>query len=180
MKALVIIDMQMDMQHRIEAGLDCVNREAPERITALAGAFRAKGLPVVHVRHREDVPGSPMHPDAPGFAPMGCDAAVQGEPVFVKTTSSAFASTDLAAQLSDAGISDLIVTGAVAGFCVNSTVRSGADLGFQMTVVRDAVLGFGMPNANLSAQIIFDVTMAHLEMDFARMTDTAGVLATLE
>jgi nicotinamidase-related amidase len=180
MKALVIIDMQMDMQHRIEAGLDCVNPETPARITALANAFRAEGLLVLHVRHREDVPGSPMHPDAPGYLPMTCDEAAPGEPVFVKTTSSAFASTDLGAHLSQAGLTDLIVTGAVAGFCVNSTVRSGADLGLRMTVVRDAVLGFGMPHAGLSAQVIFDVTMAHLEMDFARMTDTAGVLAALD
>lgn len=57
MKGLVIIDMHLEMQHRIEAGLECVNPKAPARITALAEAFRTKGLAVLHVRHREDVPG---------------------------------------------------------------------------------------------------------------------------
>jgi len=69
------------------------------------------------------------------------------------------------------------VTGAVAGFCVNSTVRAGADLGFSMVVVRDAVIGFDLPAAGLSARLIFDVTMAHLEADFARVVESAALLS---
>ncbi|OWJ74293.1 isochorismatase family protein [Haematobacter missouriensis] len=87
-----------------------------------------------------------------------------------------FASTELAAHLHANGITELVVTGAVAGFCINSTVRAGADLGFDMTVVEDAVIGFGLPGAGLSARAIFDVTMAHLAADFANVTDTAAVL----
>lgn len=176
MKALIIIDMQMEMQRRIESGADHVNSAAPLRIAALSDAFRRRGWPVVHVRHRDADPASPFHTDAAGHAPMPCDAAREGEPVFLKTTSSGFASTDLAPYLRGNGISDLVVTGAVAGFCVNSTVRAGADLGFRMTVARDAVLGFGLRSAGLSARTIFDVTMAHLEADFARVVDAAVLL----
>ncbi|WP_231119191.1 isochorismatase family protein [Rhodovulum sp. MB263] len=179
MKALVIIDMQMEMQHRIGAGRDCVNADAPERIAALVAAFRGKGLPVVHIRHVDADPGSPLAAEAGGSRPMPCAEAQGGEPVFVKRTSSAFASTDLAAWLHENRISKLVVTGAVAGFCVDSMVRNGADLGFDMTVVRDAVIGFDLPGSGLSARVIFDVTMAHLEADFARLTDTSGILATL-
>lgn len=177
MKALLIVDMQMDMQNRIEAGRDCVNPDAPERIAALADAFRRQGLPVLHVRHSENDPNSAFHPDAAGYQPMACDHALEGEPVFVKTSSSAFATTDLANFLNGRGLTELFVSGAVAGFCVNSTVRAGADLGFRMTVVRDAVLGFDLPAAGQSARTIFDVTMALLEADFARMVDSAAVLA---
>lgn len=177
MQALLIIDMQAEMQHRIDAGQDHVNPQTPDHIAALAAHWRARGWPVVHVRHADSDPRSSMHRDAPGFAPMTCDTAEPGEPVFVKQTSSAFASTPLAEWLRDQGIADLLVTGAVAGFCVNSTVRAGADLGLRMTVVRDAVLGFSLPDAGLSAQTILDVTLAHLGADFARLTDTAQVLA---
>lgn len=176
MKALVTIDMQMEMQHRIEAGRDCVNSDAPIRIAALADAFRQRGLPVIHIRHRDDNPKSPLHVDAAGYPPMPCAEAIEGDTVFVKQTSSAFASTDLASHLQDAGITDLVVTGAVAGFCVNSTVRAGADLGFNMTVVRDAVIGFDLPAAGQTAQVIFDVTLAHLEADFARLVDASAVM----
>jgi nicotinamidase-related amidase len=176
MQALVIIDMQMDMQHRLDAGIDHVNGDAPARIAALAAGFRARGLPVLHIRHADDDPAAAFHPQAPGYAPMPCAQALDGEPVFVKRTSSGFASTDLADHLRGAGIDAPVLTGAVAGYCVNSTARAGADLGFRMTVVRDAVLGFGMPGDGLSARTVFDVTMALLASDFARVVDTADVL----
>lgn len=54
MKALVIIDMQMEMQHRIDAGRDCVNSDAPDRIAMLSEAFRKRGQPVIHIRHSAD------------------------------------------------------------------------------------------------------------------------------
>lgn len=176
MKALLIIDMQMEMQHRIARGQDTVNADAPTRIAALAEAYRKNGLPVIHVRHRDDHPKSSMHPDADGYPAMACATAHAGEAVFIKQTSSAFTSTDLAAHLHTNGITDLVVTGAVAGFCVNSTVRNGADLGFAMTVVQDAVIGFDLPATGLTAQIIFDVTMALLKADFARIVDTSEAM----
>ncbi|NVO24127.1 isochorismatase family protein [Donghicola mangrovi] len=179
MKALIIIDMQMEMQRRLDAGRDCVNGDAPSRIAALAAAYRERSLPVLHIRHREDDPASPVHADAAGYPPMPCAEAVGDEPVFIKQTSSAFASTDLAAHLQQQGITELVVTGAVAGFCVNSTVRNGSDLGFTMTVVQDAVIGFDLPKTGLSAQVIFDVTMAHLQAEFARLEDTETELNAL-
>ncbi|MEZ0167374.1 isochorismatase family protein [Microvirga sp. TS319] len=174
--ALVIIDMQTMMQHRIDAGRDCVNPDASARVAELAKAFRQRKWPIVHIRHHEDDPASPLHPDAPGYLPMPCAEALENEPIFLKRTSSGFASTDLEAYLRNDGITDLVVVGAVAGFCVNSTVRAGADLGFKMTVVGDAIIGFDLPSANLSARSIFDVTMAHLEADFARVVDASSVL----
>jgi nicotinamidase-related amidase len=177
LKALMIIDMQMEMQNRIEAGRDRVNPQAPSQIAKLAYMFREKGHPVIHVRHRDDSPASPLHADAAGFPPMACAEAMEHEPIFWKKTSSAFASTDLEPYLKKNGIDELVVTGAVAGFCVNSTVRAGADLGFRMTVARDAVIGFDLASAGLSAQTIFDVTMAHLEADFAEVLETSTILA---
>src|SRR5215510_13891535 len=106
MKALIIIDMQMEMLHRMEGGRDHVNSDAPARIAELSDAFRQNGLPVVHVRHCASESGQPLHPDAPGFQPMACAISLGDEPVFFKQTSSAFASTDLAAYLRDKGITD--------------------------------------------------------------------------
>jgi hypothetical protein len=39
------------------------------------------------------------------------------------------------------------------------------------------VLGFDLPSADLSARTIFDVTMAHLESDFAEIVDTRQLMA---
>lgn len=172
--ALLIIDMQMLMQERLDSGRDHVNSHASEKIANLAKAFRTAGRPVLHVRHQESDRASPLHPDAATFGVMPCAEALDGEPVFLKTSSSAFATTALEAYLRQEGISELVVVGAVAGFCVNSTVRAGCDLGFEMTVVEDAVLGFDLPG--LSARSIFDVTMGLLAADFAQVLTTEAVI----
>lgn len=174
--ALIIIDMQMMMQDRMDAGRDFVNPEAPRNIAALADHFRTNGRPVVHVRHCDETEGSPVHPDAAGYPPMPCAVAKEDEPVFIKNTSSAFASTDLETWLRSAGITDVVVTGAVASFCVNSAVRAGCDLGFNMHVVRDGVIDFDLPDAGLGAQQIFDVTLGLLEADFAKVVTASSVL----
>ncbi|MDE1991014.1 MAG: isochorismatase family protein [Rhizobiaceae bacterium] len=176
--ALVIVDMQMLMQHRLEAGRDHVNGDAADKIAALAAAFRERGQAVIHIRHQDNDPASPLHPAAPGFQPMPCAEALEDEAIFLKTTSSGFASTGLEHYLQAEGITSLVVTGAVASFCISSTVRSGADLGFNMSVVRDAVIGFDLPGENLSARAIFDVTMAQLKSDFADIVESSVLLST--
>jgi nicotinamidase-related amidase len=50
--ALVIIDMQMMMQHRIDTGRDCVNPAASARVAELADAFRRRQWPIVHIGER--------------------------------------------------------------------------------------------------------------------------------
>ncbi|ETD88852.1 isochorismatase family protein [Rhodobacter capsulatus] len=177
--ALLIIDMQMEMQARLDAGRAAVNREAGAAIAALAAACRAKGVAVVHVRHHDAGPASPLHADAPGAQPMPCDAALPGEAVFVKSTSSAFASTELAAHLRGQGIEKLIITGAVLGFCVTSTVRAAADLGFAVILPRDACLGFDLPGMGLSAEEIARVSFGLLGADFAMLSTTPEVIASL-
>ena len=52
--------------------------------------------------------------------------------------SSGFANTDLDSQLTRHGIHQLIVIGLIAHTCVESTVRFAAELGYEVTVVKDA------------------------------------------
>jgi nicotinamidase-related amidase len=53
--------------------------------------------------------------------------------------SSGFANTDLDLLLKKHGIHKLIVIGMIATTCVESTVRFAAELGYETTVVRDAI-----------------------------------------
>src|SRR5262249_19216819 len=52
--------------------------------------------------------------------------------------SSGFANTDLDLQLKKHGIHRLIVIGLIAHTCIEATVRFAAELGYDVTVVRDA------------------------------------------
>jgi len=56
--------------------------------------------------------------------------------------SSGFANTDLDLQLKKHGIHQLIVMGLIAHTCVEATVRYAAELGYEVTVVRDATADY--------------------------------------
>jgi len=56
--------------------------------------------------------------------------------------SSGFANTDLDVQLKRHGIHRLIVIGLIAHTCIEATVRFAAELGYDVTVVRDAVADY--------------------------------------
>jgi ureidoacrylate peracid hydrolase len=56
--------------------------------------------------------------------------------------SSGFANTDLDLQLKRHGIQRLIVIGLIAHTCVEATVRYAAELGYEVTVVRDATASY--------------------------------------
>src|SRR5215469_11619528 len=56
--------------------------------------------------------------------------------------SSGFANTDLDLQLKKHGIHQLIVTGLIAHTCVEATVRFAMELGYEVTMVRDATADY--------------------------------------
>ena len=56
--------------------------------------------------------------------------------------SSGFANTDLDLQLKKHGIHQLVIVGLIAHTCVESTVRFAAELGYDVTLVKDATADF--------------------------------------
>jgi nicotinamidase-related amidase len=56
--------------------------------------------------------------------------------------SSGFANTDLDLQLKKHGIHQLIVMGLIAHTCVEATVRYAAELGYEVTMVKDATASY--------------------------------------
>jgi nicotinamidase-related amidase len=56
--------------------------------------------------------------------------------------SSGFANTDLDLQLKKHGIHQLIVIGLIAHTCIEATVRFAAELGYDVTVVKDATADY--------------------------------------
>ena len=81
--------------------------------------------------------------------------------------SSGFASTDLVLQLKKHGIHQLIVIGLLAHTCVEATVRYAAELGYEVTAVRDATASFS------------DVEM-HAALDVNIPNYASGVVITNE
>lgn len=170
--ALIIIDMQKFVIDRVNNGIEMYPDNAIHNMESILNKFRCAGSPVIHIRHHTREEGSLLHPTSPLAQVIEGFEEEQGEPVLIKNTSSAFSSTDLFSHLKSHHIDECVVIGAVAGFCVNSTVRAGADLGLKMTVVKDAVISFALEELNLEAKTIFDVTLGLLAADFAKIVTT--------
>lgn len=180
--ALVVIDMQEGMADRIRAGREQANPRAEENTAALLALFRARGLPVIHVFHDDAHPDSPFRKGLPSAEPMACARPVAGETVFWKHGSSAFHGTGLEAHLRGRGIDTIVLTGAVAAFCVTSSTRQGSDLGFRILLPGDALIGFDLPahdGGRLDAHTVLRVTLSLLGADFATLVTSAEVAALL-
>lgn len=179
-RAVLVIDMQEGMADRIRAGRVPVNPDAPDRMASLLADARARGLPVIHVHHDDHHPDSPFRKGLPGAEPMPCARPMPGETVLWKHGSSAFHGTGLDAHLRDRGITELVVTGAVAAFCVTSTVRQASDLGYRVLLPGDALLGFDLPahdGGRIDAATVHRVTLSLLGADFATLTTVADLAA---
>ena len=103
---------------------------------------------------------------------MPCAVPLPGETVFWKHGSSAFHGTRLDAHLRALGIAELVVAGAVAAFCVTSTVRQASDLGYTVLLPQDLPAHDG---GTIDARTVFRVTLSLLGADFATLTTVADL-----
>jgi nicotinamidase-related amidase len=180
--ALVMIDVQQAFADRRAEGHPFGNPEAEAQIAALLAGFRAAGLPVIHVHHHGTDPRDTFHKDAPGAAVLPVAAPLPGEVVLIKSTSSAFAGTDLAARLTAMGNPAVVFAGGAANFCVNSTTRAAGDMGLVASVAEDALINFSTrlrDGRRVAADEVLALTLADLDGEFARVVPTATILAEI-
>lgn len=91
--------------------------------------------------------GGSFHPD---FEPRPGEVVAQEH-----WLSSGFANTDLDLQLKKHGVRKLIVIGMRVNTCIESSVRFAAELGYEVTLIRDAIGGFG--HAEMEASLTFNM-----------------------
>ena len=111
--------------------------------------------------------GGELHRD---FVPRPGDTVAQEH-----WCSSGFANTDLDLQLKKHGIHQLIVIGLIANTCVEATVRYGAELGYDVTVVSDATASYSdrEMQAALEINIPNYAEVVTTSAIVGRMSDTA-------
>jgi nicotinamidase-related amidase len=140
--AIVVIDLQKGL-----VALPTVHPIADviSRSRALAGAFRARGLPVVLVNVAGGAPGRteqkpPARPFPDGWTDLVAELGRQpGDIVVTKRTWGAFASTDLERQLKARGVTQLVIAGVATGTGVEATARQAYEAGFNVTLAIDAM-----------------------------------------
>ncbi len=132
-----------------------------DNLHRVSGAARAAGIQVLIVPHRRWEPGDYEdwdHPNPtqraimhrhsfargewggewhPDFAPQPGDIVVKEH-----WGQSGFANTDLDFRLKQKGITHVILVGLLANTCIESTGRFAMELGYHVTLVRDATAAF--------------------------------------
>ena len=89
--------------------------------------------------------------------------------------SSGFANTDLDLQLKKHGIHQLIVIGLIAHTCVEATVRFAAELGYEVTVVKDATASY----SDREMHAALEVNIPNYATAIATTKEIVGVLSSL-
>jgi nicotinamidase-related amidase len=100
--------------------------------------------------------GGEWHPD---FAPQPNDIVIQEH-----WGQSGFANTDLDMQLKQHGISHVVIVGLLANTCIESTGRFAMELGYHVTLVRDATAAFSEEMMH-AAHELNGPTFAHAILD---------------
>jgi nicotinamidase-related amidase len=96
--------------------------------------------------------GGEWHPD---FLPQPNDVVVKEH-----WGASGFANTDLDFQLKQHGIDKVIIVGMLANTCIETTAKFAAELGYHVTLVKDATAAFSQ-EAMTAAHVINGPTYAH-------------------
>jgi ureidoacrylate peracid hydrolase len=90
--------------------------------------------------------------------------------------SSGFANTDLDLQLKKHGIHQLIVMGLIAHTCVEATVRYAAELGYEVTMVRDATADYSDEEMHAA----LDVNIPNYASAIVTTNEVVDSIASLE
>ncbi|SDQ09753.1 cysteine hydrolase family protein [Flagellimonas zhangzhouensis] len=183
MTALVLIDIQKGLQEMEFYGTERNNPEAEENCIKLLAFFRAKQIPVFHVKHNSKNEDSPLFPGKMGNDFHPAVKPLENEPIFEKNVNSAFIGTELEARLKTQNITHLVIAGLTIEHCISTSVRMAANLGFNVTLSSDATAAFdkiGIDGKRYSSDIIFQTEMANLKDEFATIQCTSALLEELD
>ena len=132
--ALLVIDVQQAFCEGKAAAFEVAR--VIERINVASAKARAAGAPVIFVQH-ETPAGLLAHGTPAWQLAQGLETAA-GDLFIRKTTPDSFQKTDLEATLTRHGVTEVAICGLHSEFCVDTTTRRAAALGYPVTLVADA------------------------------------------
>jgi nicotinamidase-related amidase len=172
-QALLIIDMQHDnftdsnmTKTEAQVMLDHTNQ--------IITYAKTKGMPIYIIEHISRNPASTLFLTGTKGAQTHAEIDTAGTTTIIKHYPSSFRETKLQECLNQKGITELIISGAMTHMCIDTTVRAGNDLGYNITLVSDACftkdLTFG--DRVVKAADVQVSYMAALEDGFCKMRNT--------
>lgn len=165
--ALLVIDFQyglIDLPPQATRGPQTL-----ARLNQLIAHARQHGHEVIFIQHyADDLPrGSEAWQLHPGLARRDSDVVIE------KTACDSFLDTSLRQYLDSRGIENLWVGGYASDFCVDTTVRRAASMGYAVTVVADAHTCKDRPHVSGEALV------AHLNWLWSNMDVPGNMIRVL-
>ena len=183
--ALLVIDAQTGVNVLEHWGGPRGRRNNPgaeERIGALLEGFRASERKVFYTRHDSREPHSPLKVSLPTGAFIRGLEPRAGETVIVKDVNGGFIGTPLEIELRRAGISRLVVAGFFTNMCVETTVRHGGNLGFDVYLAEDACATsnrIGYDGADYDPEVVHALSVASMHREYCTALSSEQLLALL-
>jgi len=115
------------------------------RINALTERARQAGAPVVFIQHEQ---GESLVAGSVGWGLASGLQVAPGDLKVGKRTGDSFLDTNLADLLAQHGVVRVVVAGYASEFCVDTTVRRAAALGYEVLLAADAHTTHDKPHAS--------------------------------
>lgn len=141
-QALLIIDVQRALFDAEPRPFEAA--EVVERINDLSARARLAGVPVVFIQHED---AGSLAPDSEGWRLQAGLSAKPADLFIRKRTADSFLGTPLGELLTARNIGRVVVAGYASEFCVDTTVRRAAALGYAVRIAADAHTTHDKPHA---------------------------------
>ncbi|MGB3222737.1 MAG: cysteine hydrolase family protein [Desulforhopalus sp.] len=136
-RALIIVDIQNDYFPGGKIELVGIEEAAKNAQLALK-LFRAKKLPIFHIRHLSNKDGNFFIPETHGAEIHESVSPQNGEYLIQKNFPNSFRGTSLKDQLQGLDVQEVVICGAMTHMCIDTTVRAAFDMGLGCVVVSNA------------------------------------------
>ena len=180
--ALILIDVQVGIDEEDHWGGNRNNPQAEKNIERLLSRWRQNVFPIVVVQHFSKSPVSPFRPGYRGNDLKDFVKFRPGDKHVQKSTTNAFTGTDLESFLIDQGIRWLVICGFVTNNSVEATARQAGDLGFDTSVVSDAVACFnkrGIDGSIYDSGLVHQISLSNLAGEYASIKTTDEIIRAL-
>lgn len=183
--ALLLIDVQKGINDTAYYGGPTGRRNnlaAEDNITTLLSAWRAKGGRVAFTRHDSIEQNSPLKLSLESGAQLDGMEILPEDIAVSKSANSGFVGTSLELELRRARIHRLVIMGYFTNVCVETTVRTAGNMGFDTYLVHDACATMnviGLDGTDYDPELVHNMSVASMNGEFCTALSTTDAISLM-
>jgi len=177
--ALIIVDIQNDYFPNGKMELSNPDKAAANAVKVLEWFRQHNKDNIFHVQHiASDSSLGFFLPDTKGAEIHETILPSEHENLIVKNFPNSFLKTELESKLKEKGVTKVIVVGMMTHMCIDATVRTAVDLGFETTLIEDAcaTLDLSYEGKVIPAEQVHYAFVSALESMYCNVNSTEDYL----